>query len=140
MPSTPESIRSDLVDDYIQRATAQLKIITESNVQLNQIRQNAQVDGVDLDALNVLSGLLGRFDDAKVADIASNIARYAAYSGLDIDVITTIEVPAQGAPATPAASMMDTPYEDDIVEPSAKVVSVQIALALALSCLLVWLL
>ena len=83
-----------LVDGYIERMVDLQTKISEANKELQLVRQDAKINGIDLDALNFLVQVRSRNKNDKGVLVLTNLVAYAHVTGTPLRVVVERDAPA----------------------------------------------
>lgn len=71
------------VRDYLERLVPLQEVAEETRDRLGEIKQEARSDGLNLDALNALLPVIGKYPHDKGARVLSEVIRYAEAFGAE---------------------------------------------------------
>ena len=72
-----------MMRDYMERLVPLQEIAEENKNHLNEIKREARSDGLNLDALNALLPVIGKYPHDKGARVLSEVIRYAEAFGTE---------------------------------------------------------
>ena len=127
---------------YVERISALQKTIQELNGELNRLRQDARINGLDLEALNLVTSLRSRFPQDGGAGIVDNIIHYADLTGVDFErnpahLLDRVARPSE-EPAAPVPSDISSGYMIEEDEQESSFLG-PLVLGVSLTALLLWL-
>ncbi|MCP5156297.1 MAG: hypothetical protein H6983_19140 [Ectothiorhodospiraceae bacterium] len=130
---------------YLERMSSLIAQNRDNALELGALRSEAKSNGYNTEVLNFLTQIRGRFPRDNGAEALNLLIRYALATGSKVDLVITKEVPVEGtqptaAPSGAAPSAAVEVEESEHDEDGVRTLLRQIAMGIAVSVGLLWLL
>jgi len=128
---------------YVERLAAMQSTVADLNREMNLVRQDARINGINLDALNFVVSLRSRFPDNLGSPVIDEVISYADISGVDFERnpirIAEMQEPTASNQTPTAQEQYAHEYIEEDEEKQSGFVN-QILVGLGITILMLWLL
>jgi len=88
MTDSAEQPHRSLLPDYIERISALQRSTQELQAEMNQIRRDARADGLNMEAVNILSIVVSKSSHDGGLSMLQDVVKYAYEMGINLDSVT----------------------------------------------------